>query len=155
MSATERRPLNVVMNVERYGSVVGQPSPERALSIAKVLKCIIAADGAVSATELAAFLDMSVMFGLSEQQAAQFVAFDPRSTTLAQCLQGLQNDALTRRMLYDAIRISSVDGYAGAERAAVRSAARAMQIDDATVALLEGLVHAEQGVAEMRNRLLG
>lgn len=155
MAVTERKPLNVVMNVERYGSVVGQPSPQRALSIGKVLKCIIAADGEVSATELAAFLDMSVMFGLSDQHVAQFVAFDPKSTTLAQCLQGLQDDALTRRMLYDAIRISSVDGYADAEKAAVRAAAKAMQVDEATVALLEGLVHAEKGVAEVRTRLLG
>ena len=38
------------------------------------------------------------------------------------------------RMIYDAIKISSVDGYAAKERAAVSAAAQVMGIDGATVA---------------------
>lgn len=146
--------LNVVSNRERYGSVVGQPAPERALRIGKAIKVIIAADGEVSEGELSAFADLATMFGATEL-FSQFVAFDPRSTTLEDCLQGLRNDALSRRMIYDAIRISSVDGYAAQEREAVHRAAQIMGIDGATVTLIEGLVEAERGLAGIRAQLLG
>jgi tellurite resistance protein len=146
--------LNVVTNRDRYGSVVGQPAPERALRIGKAIKLIIAADGEVSEGELAAFADLATMFGATEELFSQFVAFDPRSTTLEDCLQGLGNDALARRMIYDAIKISSVDGYAAQERAAVSRAAQIMGIDGATVTLIEGLVEAERGLAGIRARLL-
>jgi tellurite resistance protein len=146
--------LNVVSNRERYGSVVGQPAPERALRLGKAIKLIIAADGELSEGELAAFADLATMFGAAEM-FPQLVAFDPRSTTLVDCLQGLDNDALSRRMIYDAIRIASVDGYAAKEREAVTKAAQIMGIDRATVALIEGLVEAERGLAAIRARLLG
>lgn len=147
--------INVVSNRERYGSVVGQPAPERALRIGKAIKLIIAADGEVSERELAAFADLATMFGANEELFSQLVAFDPGSTTLQECLQGLGNDALARRMIYDAIKISAVDGYAAREREAVSRAAQIMGIDGATVALLEGLVEAERGLAAIRARLLG
>jgi hypothetical protein len=146
-------PLNIVTNRERYGSVVGQPAPERALRIGKAIKLIIAADGEVSEAELSAFADLATLFGATEL-FSQFVAFDPRSTTLKDCLQGLENDALSRRMIYDAIRIASVDGYGAKEREAVSSAAQIMGIDGATVTLIEGLVEAERGLAGLRARLL-
>ena len=154
MSTSKLSASNVVTNRERYGSVVGQPAPDRALRIGKAIKLIIAADGEVSAGELAAFADLATQFGTSEEQFAQFMAFDPRSTTLADCLQGLANDALSRRMIYDAIKISSVDGYAAKEREAVNKAAQIMGIDGTTVTLLEGLVEAEQGLAKLRAKLL-
>lgn len=147
--------INVVSNRERYGSVVGQPAPERALRIGKAIKLIIASDGEVSEKELSAFADLATMFGTNEELFSQFVAFDPRSTTLQDCLQGLDNDALARRMIYDAIKISSVDGYAAPEREAVSRAAQIMKIDGATVTLLEGLVEAERGLAALRAKLLG
>ena len=153
MTMPKLSPLNVVFNRERYGSVVGQPAPERALRIGKAIKLIIAADGNVSEGELAAFTDLATLFGATEL-LPQFLAFDPRSTTLKDCLQGLENDALSRRMLYDAIRISSVDGYAAQEREAVSRAAKIMGIDGATVALIEGLVEAERGLASIRAKLL-
>jgi tellurite resistance protein len=154
MTMSRLSALNVVSNRERYGSVVGQPAPERALRIGKVIKLIIAADGQVSEKELAAFADLATLFGASEELFSELVAFDPRSTTLADCLQGLQNDALTRRMIYDAVKISSVDGYAAREREAVSKAAQIMGIDSATVTLIEGLVEAERGLAAIRARLL-
>jgi hypothetical protein len=147
--------LNVVSNRERYGSVVGQPAPERALRLGKAIKLIIAADGEVSDGELAAFADLATLFGASEELFSQLIAFDPRSTTLQECLQGLGDDALARRMIYDAIKISSVDGYSAQEREAVRSAAQVMKIDGATVTLIEGLVEAERGLAGIRAKLLG
>ena len=147
--------LNVVYNRERYGSVVGQPAPERALRIGTAIKLIIAADGEVSDGELSAFADLATMFGMNEELFSQLVAFDPRSTTLQECLQGLGNDALARRMIYDAIKISSVDGYAAQEREAVRRAAQIMGIDATTVAQLEGLADAERGLAGLRAGLLG
>jgi tellurite resistance protein len=146
--------LNVVSNRERYGSVVGQPAPERALRLGKAIKLIIAADGEVSKGELSAFADLATMFGVTEDLFSQLVAFDPRSTTLQDCLQGLVNDALARRMIYDAIKISSVDGYAAQEREAVSRAAQIMGIDGTTVTLIEGLVEAERGLARIRGKLL-
>lgn len=154
MTTPQLSALNVVSNRERYGSVVGQPAPERALRLGKAIKLIIAADGEVSKRELAAFADLATMFGATEM-FSQLVAFDPRSTTLKDCLQGLDNDALARRMIYDAIKISSVDGYAAKEREAVSRAAQIMGIDGATVTLIEGLVEAEQGLASIRAKLLG
>ena len=145
--------LNVVSNRERYGSVVGQPAPERALRLGKAVKLIIAADGEISEGELSAFADLATMFGATEL-FPQLVAFDPRSTTLKDCVQGLGNDALARRMIYDAIKISSVDGYAAKEREAVSKAAQVMGIDGATVTLIEGLVEAERGLASIRAKLL-
>jgi tellurite resistance protein len=153
MTTPKLSALNVVSNRERYGSVVGQPAPERALRIGKAIKVIIASDGEVSEGELAAFADLATLFGASEL-FSQFVAFDPRSMTLQDCLQGLGNDALARRMIYDAIKISSVDGYAAQERAAVSRAAQIMGIDSATVTLLEGLVESERGLASIRAKLL-
>lgn len=153
MTTPKLSPLNVVSNRERYGSVVGQPGPERALRLAKAIKLIIAADGEVSEGELSAFADLATMFGATEL-FSQLVAFDPRSTTLKDCLQGLDSDALARRMIYDAIKISSVDGYAAPEREAVTRAAQIMGIDGATVTLIEGLVEAERGLASIRARLL-
>jgi tellurite resistance protein len=154
MSTPKLSALNVVSNRERYGSVVGQPAPERALRIGKAIKLIIAADGEISEGERSAFADLATMFGVNEEMFAQLVAFDPRSTTLKDCLQGLENDALARRMIYDAIKVSSVDGYAAREREAVGSAAQIMGIDRATVTLIEGLVEAERGLAGIRARLL-
>src|SRR3954469_6880384 len=154
MTTPKLSALNVVSNRERYGSVVGQPAPERALRLGKAIKLIIAADGEVSEGELSAFADLATMFGATEL-FSQFVAFDPRSTTLKDCLQGLDNDALARRMIYDAIKISSVDGYAAQEREAVSRAAQIMGIDGATVTLIEGLVEAERGLAAIRAKLLG
>ena len=153
MTTSKLSALNVVSNRERYGSVVGQPAPERALRIGKAIKLIIAADGEVSEAELSAFADLATMFGATEL-FPQLVAFDPRSTTLKDCLQGLDNDALSRRMIYDAIKISSVDGYAAQEREAVSRAAQIMGIDGATVTLIEGLVQAERGLASIRAKLL-
>ena len=153
MTTPKLSALNVVSNRERYGSVVGQPAPERALRLGKAIKLIIAADGEVSGGELSAFADLATMFGATEM-FPQLVAFDPRSTTLQDCLQGLDNDALSRRMIYDAIKISSVDGYAAQEREAVRRAAQIMGIDGATVTLIEGLVEAERGLASIRAKLL-
>jgi tellurite resistance protein len=153
MATPKLSALNVVSNRERYGSVVGQPAPERALRIGKAIKLIIAADGEVSEAELSAFADLATLFGATEV-FPQLVAFDPRSTTLKDCLQGLDNDALSRRMIYDAIKISSVDGYAAREREAVARAAQIMGIDGATVTLLEGLVEAERGLAGIRAKLL-
>jgi tellurite resistance protein len=154
MTTPKLSPLNVVSNRERYGSVVGQPAPERALRLGKAIKLIIAADGEVSERELSAFADLATMFGAAEL-FSQLVAFDPRSTTLQDCLQGLDNDALARRMIYDAIKISSVDGYATREREAVSRAAQIMGVDGATVTLIEGLVEAERGLAGIRAQLLG
>ena len=153
MTTAKLSALNVVSNRERYGSVVGQPAPERALRLGKAIKLIIAADGEVSEGELAAFADLATLFGATEV-FPQLVAFDPRSTTLQDCLQGLGNDALARRMIYDAIKISSVDGYAAKEREAVSRAAQVMGIDGATVTLIEGLVEAERGLASIRAKLL-
>lgn len=153
MTTPKLSALNVVSNRERYGSVVGQPAPERALRLGKAVKLIIAADGELSEGELSAFADLATMFGATEL-FSQLVAFDPRSTTLKDCLQGLDNDALARRMIYDAIKISSVDGYAAQERQAVTRAAQFMGIDGATVTLIEGLVEAERGLASIRAKLL-
>ena len=153
MATPKLSALNVVSNRERYGSVVGQPAPDRALRLGKAIKLIIAADGEVSEGELSAFADLATLFGATEL-FPQLVAFDPRSTTLQDCLQGLDNDALSRRMIYDAIKISSVDGYAAREREAVRRAAQILGIDGATVTLIEGLVEAERGLAGIRARLL-
>ena len=153
MATPKLSALNVVTNRERYGSVVGQPAPERALRIGKAIKLIIAADGVLSDGELSAFADLATLFGATEV-FPQLVAFDPRSTTLKDCLQGLDNDALSRRMIYDAIKISSVDGYAAQEREAVTRAAQIMGIDGATVTLIEGLVEAERGLASIRAKLL-
>lgn len=154
MTTSRLSALNVVSNRQRYGSVVGQPAPERALRIGKAIKLIIAADGEVSEAELSAFADLATMFGATEELFSQFVAFDPRSTTLKDCLEGLANDALARRIIYDAIKISSVDGYAAQEREAVSRAAQIMGIDGATVTLIEGLVEAERGLAIIRADLL-
>ncbi len=149
------RPLNVVSNIERYGSVVGEPHPDRAFRIAKAIKIIIAADGDASDAEMAAFADLGTLFGVSQAQLAAFEAFDPRGAKLEDCLEGLGHDALSRRMIYDAVKISSVDGYHAKEREAVHQAARILGVSPGTVALIEGLVVAEAGLAEMRARLLG
>ncbi len=59
-----------------------------------------------------------------------------------------------RILVYDAIRASSVDGYNDGERAAVRKAAGALGIDEASVAALEQLVADEQALKARRIKAL-
>jgi hypothetical protein len=57
-------------------------------------------------------------------------------------------------MLYDAIKIACVDGYAEKEKAAARKAADLLGIDRSVVTALEGLVLAEEALKQMRADLL-
>jgi tellurite resistance protein len=145
---------NVAASRTRYGSVLGQPTLDRNLRFGKAIKVIVAADGKVSDAEMDAFLDMAALFGLSDGQMSEFVEFDPKSTKLEDCLKGFGDDAFARRMIYDAIKISSADGYAAEEREAVRKAAQIMGVDLAHVATLEGIVETEIAIGKMRTSLL-
>jgi hypothetical protein len=59
-----------------------------------------------------------------------------------------------RPMIFDAIRAASVDGYADQEKETTRKIAAAVDIDTATVELIEAQVVAEAELREKRWKLL-
>lgn len=69
----------------------------------------------------------------------------------------LQSDVLrtnARILIYDAIRVASVDGYRPGEEKAVREMASALGMDEAAVAEVEGLVREEHELRARRIKIL-
>lgn len=149
--------INTLYARERYGAMAPQAeasTPDRALRYAKALKMILAGDGEISAKENAAFQDFGVMMGTSKELIDKVNAFDTRREKLEDHLRGLTDCVPARRMLYDAIRIASSDGYADRERAMARKAAELLGIDKDVLEAIEGLVSVEEALKTARAKVL-
>ena len=139
---------------ETFG-VSGIPAP-MFRTIACALKCVLAADGAIHAAELNAYLEVCRRYGAPDDMLEDLRQFDPAKTTLDTCLAGLDPDAFpARALLYETIRIAKADGdYARTERQAIKHAAELLRIDDEWLVNIEALADAEESLQALRLSLL-
>jgi uncharacterized tellurite resistance protein B-like protein len=126
------------------------------VAVAKGLKVLLAADGAIHPAELNSYLETCRRYGADGVMLRELHAFDARDATFEECFAGI--DALqipTRALLYDVIRIAKADGdYARGEQAAVSRAATMLGVSDDWVEKITALIDAENALAELRLRLL-
>lgn len=139
---------------DTYG-VSGMPGP-LFMAVAKGLKVLLAADGAIHPAELNSYLETCQRYGADAAMLRELHGFNAHEATFEACFAGV--DAMlipTRALLYDVIRIAKADGdYALGERAAVRRAATLLGVSDNWVEKITALVDAENALAELRLRLL-
>lgn len=121
--------------------------------IAHAVMIIVGADGKVSETEWNHYVEIGRAYGVPEPMIAELKDFDYRNGRLEDYLAGLPPGAPTLVMLYDAIEVSSVDGYHEAERANVYKAAKLLGVDPGIVAALEGIVKVEEDLRVTKERL--
>lgn len=139
---------------ETHG-VSGIPS-DLFVSIARALKCVLAADGEIHGAELNAYLETCRRLGAPDAMLEELRAFNPTGTEVEQCFAGMDPDSIpTRTLLYEAIRIAKADGsYAQAEKETVKKAAEALSIDADTLSNITALVDAEEALRSLRVAML-
>lgn len=128
-------------------------SLEENTRIAKAVMIISAADGQISETERDYFIGMVSAFGAPPPQIEELRKFDTKDARLEDYI-GPELRPMARHFLYDAIRVSRIDGYHEKERAAVRKSARLIGIDESIVTAIEGLVEIEASVRDARVKFL-
>jgi uncharacterized tellurite resistance protein B-like protein len=135
--------------------VSGIPAPTF-ISIARALKCVLAADGEVHGAELNAYLETCRRFGATDDMLDELRQFNPAGTTVEMCFGGMDPDSIpARTLLYEAIRIAKADGtYADEERAAVKRAANLLGIDEDWLTNITALADAEQALRNLRISML-
>ncbi len=139
-------------------------TPEIQAAYARTLLVVAGADG-LSPAERDYFVAWQRASGhpaelVSAMEGFDFEAADVKDTVNAfkalALATGHHASGLIRGLLYDAVRISSIDGrYSAKERAVLRHVATLLEVDDAMVASLEGLVEIESAARHMRLRLFG
>lgn len=116
---------------------------------ARAILTIAAADG-LSERERDYFLNLARGMGMPDAAVAAYAKYDPSSEKLDDLLAPLRGRQPVPYLLYDAIKVASVDGYTDKERAKVDSAARALGVRLDVVRTLEGLVAAEAAIRDAR-----
>jgi len=117
----------------------------------RAILTIAAADG-LSQSEREYFVNLARGMGMPDEFAEKYANYDTKSATLEDLLAPLRG-RLTHPvpfLLYDAIKVSSVDGYSEKERAKVERAAEILGVSIEHVRALEGLVAAESAVRDAR-----
>ena len=150
-----------------YTELVGSTAPrepERVSGIpsrlfvrlARALKIVLAADGDVNGAELNAYLETCRRFGAPDGLLDELRRFDPTTSSLEECFDGMDADSIpARSLLYDAIRIAKADGsYDRSERAAVTRAATLLGLEEEWVEKITALVDAEEALSRLRVALL-
>lgn len=115
---------------------------------------VAASDGKLSVAELDYWIAYTIGLGTPPEVAEQWRSFNPSERDLTDVFRELRAYRDAAMVLYDAIKVASVDGYHDKERTAVRKAAAQLRIDGDTVQALEGLVQAEIGLRLARVALL-
>ena len=135
--------------------VSGMPGP-LFMAVAKGLKVLLAADGAIHPAELNSYLETCRRYGADGVMLRELNEFNAHDTTFEECFAGVDPMLIpTRALVYDVIRIAKADGdYARGERAAVRHAATVLGVGDGWIEKITALIDAENALAELRLRLL-
>ena len=131
----------------------GQIPVEHRDRYARAILTIAAADG-LSDSEAEYFANLSAIMQMPEEMIAHYLKYDTSSTSLEELLSPL-HDAVPGAhpagyLLYDAIKVASVDGYSEKERAKVAEGAKLLGVSAEHLAQLEGLVAAERGLRTVR-----
>lgn len=120
---------------------------------ARAILTIAAADG-LSPQEAEYFANLSAAMEMPEEVVGRYLNYDTSSASLEELLSPLRQATPDINpagyLLYDAIKLASVDGYSEKERTKVAEAARLLGISAHHVAALEGAVAAEIGVRNAR-----
>jgi len=124
-------------------------TPEDAERYGRALLTIAAADG-LSPGERDYFVNLARGMDLPDEVAAAYERYDTNSATLEQLLAPLKGKHPAPYLIYDAIKVSSVDGYTDKERAKVARAAELLGVRTESVRALEGLVAAENAIRDAR-----
>jgi tellurite resistance protein len=142
---------------EVYGLAGGAQaslSREQRTSYAFAVLKAAAGDGVLSDVEREYLINFTRACGATEEQVAAYRTFDPRTVDLEPLLGPLRAIRPARALIYDAIRVSSADGYHDQERAAVERVATIVGVSLDVVRALEGLVAAEAALRATRVALL-
>src|SRR5688572_2312822 len=116
---------------------------------ARAILTIAAADG-LSENERDYFVNLSRAMEMPEEVAEGYATYDTKSASLEDLVAPLRGRQPAPYLIYDAIKIASVDGYTPQEQAKVEQAARAMGVPLEHVRALEGLVAAENATRQAR-----
>jgi tellurite resistance protein len=127
--------------------------PEVSMAFGQSAMILASADGEFSDTERSEFLSMVAGFGVPEPVVAELAEFDPVGKNLSDYLP-LEHRGMARHFIYDAIKISQVDGYHDKERAAIHEAAASIGVSESVVIAIEGLIQVENSLREARLALL-
>lgn len=143
---------------EQFGGAerAGLPSPFPAGfagNVGRVVLAVAAGDGNVSQRERDALIQIMRGYGASDAEVRQVRDFDPKKEPADAMLQHAPRTIL-RAVLYDAIRVARVDGFADREREMARSTARKLGLDAGIVAGIEALIRVEDAVLESRRQLI-
>jgi len=121
-----------------------------------VLLQIVGSDGAVSDAEWDYLIGKAKAMGLPEEDIEEWKAIDYKSADLSveakkywDLLGTNAND-----LFYEAVKMSSADGYAEAESAALRRAAAACGVSESVIDQIEHLCSLEDSVRQLRISLL-
>lgn len=129
-------------------------SREQRKSYAFAVLKAAAGDGILSDVERNWLINFATACGASEEQLQAYRTFDPATANLDALLEPLRAIRPARALVYDAIRVSSADGYHEKERAAVEHVAKAVGVSLDIVRALEGVVAAEAALRATRVALL-
>jgi uncharacterized membrane protein YebE (DUF533 family) len=137
---------------ERYG--IERPvSDEFHIQMGRAILAVAGADGELSAGEMTFYLGRARKLGMSADGLEIMRSFDYRSIDLG-AAAALVPATLRKVLLYEAILVARVDGFAEREREAARRWAAALGLDPSLVAQVEEHVEREDGLRTARIELL-
>lgn len=119
----------------------------------RLVLAIVGADDKVSPAERATWEASARFWGLAEEEIKEASRLDVSKASI-ESLVTPQLRAAAGMLLYDAVRIASVDGFHDKERQVTVKAARALGLEPTIVPAIEGLVSISNVVLEARHRLL-
>ena len=141
---------------EIYGVALEWPLEVIQAYIPVLLK-IVGGDGEVSDMEWDYLLGRARAMGIPDELIHSWTLIDHHEVDLKSAVQKLYEVAGSDgsyAFLYDAIKVSSADGYHEAERELLLAAAETLEIPLALVQQIEALVRIEEQVRRMRVELL-
>jgi tellurite resistance protein len=136
-----------------YGYVPASVTERDMLAYGRALLIVVGADGTVSEAEWRCFIETAEALGmpLTDDVLRQLRDFDFRNADIADFLRFAGFSA--QSLLYDAILIASVDGYAKEERAMAARFAQKLGVDTAVLAVIEAIVETEAVMRNTKGRL--
>ncbi len=137
---------------EIYGTANFTDADQYALLLLKV----VAGDGIISDAEWDYFVGFAKATGASAEEIEAWKRLDYESADLPTMVKQYRETtgAVANDFIYDAIKMSSADGYADQEKAALRAVAEAGGIPEYVVGQIENLCLLEETVRQLRISLL-
>jgi uncharacterized membrane protein YebE (DUF533 family) len=137
---------------QRYG--IERPlSDEFHIQIGRAILAVAGADGELSDEEMTFYLGRARELGMSADGLETMLSFDYRSVDLGTAA-ALVPATLRKVLLYEAILVARVDGFAERERETARRWAAALGLDQSMVARIEEHIEREDGLRDARIELL-